>query len=119
MKPKVIFKKDDLERFLHTDSLVSTILNDIVFDYKVLDNQFDLIGIASNVLLGVFGLKYNGEEGYSCYRIYYEKEKLIAATKGYPVTNMGGSFDIDCEMDYVISIKTIQNLGNQCIKDAI
>lgn len=119
MKPEIIYKKDDLETLLRSGSLTSKILSDIVNEYKMLTDRFDMIGIANNVLLGVFGLIYENENGYSCYRLYYEEGELIAATKGYPVTNMGGIFDIDCEMDYVISIKTIQNVSNNIIKRAI
>ena len=119
MSPRVIFKKDELESLLRSESLTSRILTDIVTNYKILDGRFDMIGIANNVLLGVFGLNYENDNGYRCYRLYYENDRLIFATKGYPVTNMGGKFDIDCVIDYVISIKTIQNLSNSLLKSAI
>ena len=119
MNPRVIFKTDELESLLKSESLTSRILTDIVNNYKILDGKFDMIGIANNVLLGVFGLIYENENGYRCYRLYYEHDRLIFATKGYPVTNMGGDFEIDCVIDYVISIKTIQKLSNQLLKSAI
>lgn len=107
-KPVVIYQKDKLNELLNKDSIISDILKDIAENKCDLSKDFQFIGVATNVLLGVFGIKISKDKQYTCYRLYYEKHKLIIAEIGYPVTNLGGEYTIECNMNYIISIRTLK-----------
>ena len=107
-KPIVIYQKDKLNEVLNKDSIISDILKDIAENKCDLSKDFQFIGVATNVLLGVFGIKISENKQYTCYRLYYEKHKLIVAEIGYPVTNLGGEYTIECNMNYIISIRTLK-----------
>ena len=107
-RPTVIYQQDKLNELLSKDSIISDILKDIAENKCDLSKEFQFVGVANNVLLGVFGIKISEDKRYSCYRLYYENHKLIVASVGFPVTNLGGEYTIECNMNYIISIRTLK-----------
>ena len=107
-RPTVIYQQDKLNELLSKDSIISDILKDIAENKCDLSKEFQFVGVANNVLLGVFGIKITEDKQYSCYRLYYENHKLIVASVGFPVTNLGGEYTIECNMNYIISIRTLK-----------
>ena len=104
----MIYQQDKLIELLGKDSIISDILKDIAENKCDLSKEFQFVGVANNVLLGVFGIKISEDKQYSCYRLYYENHKLIVASVGFPVTNLGGEYTIECNMNYIISIRTLK-----------
>lgn len=108
--PKLVMNPKRVLTELHSD-----ITTDIISRLKYMKDQnslpegFDVIGIAHNVLLGVFQL-VKRDYGYECYRIMTDKKgKIIISDIGYPVTNVGNPepVPIECNMDYIMSVKTL------------
>lgn len=102
MRPKVVYKTEDLKTILQRKSIITDTLIYIMRDLNTLPDKFNMIGIANNTLLGVFGIEYN-DDGYFCYRIYYQNNEFIIADIGYPISNMDTEANLECEMDYVIT----------------
>lgn len=72
-----------------------------------LDPDFTTIGIAKNVMLGVFKLMKTSY-GYDCYRVCFVKDKLYISDVGYPVTNIGNpKYAISCEIDFILATKLL------------
>lgn len=95
----------------------TTLLTDILSRLKYLlennrlDDNIKLIGIANNVMLGVFNIvKY--KDGYLCYRIYVDNHNNVTVSDtGYPVSNIGNiRGNIDCDMNYIINVNILNLL---------
>lgn len=101
--PKVIYKVSDLREILKRDSIITDTLVYIMHNLNKIPSNIKMIGVATNILLGVFGIE-TVENGYICYRLYYDKNKLIIADNGFPLTNIGHiQSNIECNMNYLIS----------------
>ena len=110
MSPKLVMNPKRVLTELHSD-----ITTDILGRLKCMNAEhklpegFDTIGIAHNVLLGVFQL-VKRDYGYDCYRIVPNKDGSITISDiGYPVTNIGaGDAPIECNIDYILSVKMLR-----------
>lgn len=106
MCPKVLFNPNELNNITNGKNVIFHILN------AIKDNPpkgLSLIGIASNVMIGVFQLD-EVDNGYVCRRICSENGKIIISDVSYPVTNLGTPSTIDCNMDYIVMTNMLRNL---------
>ena len=108
--PKLVMKPKSFLTELHsqiTTDILSRLKN--MYTQHKLPEGFDTIGIAQNVLLGVFQLVQR-DYGYECYRIVPNKDGSITISDiGYPVTNIGtGDAPIECNIDYILSVRTLR-----------
>ena len=108
--PKLVMNPKRVLTELHSDittDILSRLKN--MNDTNTLPKGFELIGIAHNVLLGVFQL-IKRDYGYECFRIVPNKDGSITISDiGYPVTNIGNAeAPIECNMDYILSVKMLK-----------
>ena len=108
--PKLVMNPKKVLTELHSD-ITTDILSRLKYlnDRKQLPKGFDTIGIAHNVLLGVFQLVQR-DYGYECFRIIPNRDGSITISDtGYPVTNIGtGDAPIECNIDYILSVKMLR-----------
>lgn len=106
MSPKILFNPNELNNITNGKHTIFSILKNIKQNKP---KGLNLIGIASNIMLGVFQLD-KVEDGYVCKRICEKDNKLIISDISYPVTNLGTPSTIDCEIDYIVKPEMLNYL---------
>ena len=106
MSPKILFNPNELKSISNGKYTIMSILKNIKNNKP---KDVNLIGIASNVMVGVFQLD-KMDDGYVCRRICEKDDKLIISDVSYAVSNLGTPSMIDCEIDYIVKPELLKIL---------
>ena len=113
-QPQIIISPTRLQSVIQKSSTITNTIKTLHKNIEVgeLPESCTLIGIAQNVMLGIFNIEFIENEGYYCSRIMVDPDdKLIIGTTKFPITNMEHvDATIDCNIDYLVGRDTIARI---------